>query len=277
MTDSTAERVRRYFDVNTRWFLRTGHNDGGAIRRTVWGPGVTGHAAAMAYVDELVLQRLPGNEPHVVDLGCGVCASLCRMAQRAPLTGTGVTLSPAQVTLARARIEQHGLANRVTCEQGDFCEPNPSVRAADLAFGIESFVLASSSEAFFEQCAALVKPGGRLIVCDDFLSDERWRSEAPASKWLRRFADGWHAHNLKTEAQANALATRAGFTHEETVDLTPHLALGRPRDLATAALMRTFGWLPVQHPYWLMLYGGHALQVGLQRGWLKYLFMVWRR
>lgn len=60
-------------------------------------------------------------------------------------------------------------------------------------------------------------------------------------------------------------------------DLTPFLELGRPRDWAIALLMRLGGWLPIRGSYWSMLYGGHALQVALKRGYLRYLFTVWRR
>jgi hypothetical protein len=33
----------------------------------------------------------------------------------------------------------------------------------------------------------------------------------------------------------------------------------------------------VNGSYWLMLYGGHALQLCLKRGWVRHLFTVWRR
>ena len=57
---------------------------------------------------------------HVVDLGCGVGASLCYLAGLLPITGTGVTLSPIQVRAARERIESAGLSDRVTCIEGDY-------------------------------------------------------------------------------------------------------------------------------------------------------------
>jgi hypothetical protein len=69
----------------------------------------------------------------------------------------------------------------------------------------------------------------------------------------------------------------AGFSHVETLDMTPFLEIRRPRDYAAGVLMRCFGWLPVNGSYWLMLYGGHALQLCLKRGWVRHLFTVWRR
>lgn len=283
MTASVVERVRRYYDENTRLFLSLGQSTEGAIHRAVWGPGVDERQQAMAYVDERVMHWLaqaPSGADgvrHVVDLGAGVCASLCRIARRFPIRGTGITLSQAQVDFAVLRIEALGMSDSVRCLRGDFCALPEGLAPAETAFAIESFIHAASAEQFFRQCAALVRPGGYLIVCDDFLSDARWRSDPRAAPWLDRVAKGWLAMNLITPDEAQALAARAGFTHAATEDLTPYLELGRPRDLAVGALMRALGWLPPLNQYWLMLYGGHALQVCLKRGWIQHSFMVWKR
>lgn len=279
-----SEQVRRFYDDNTRLFLSLGQGTEGTIHRAIWGPGVSNRLQAMAYVDRLVLERVGRLEPaasdkplHLVDLGSGVCASLCRMAKASPITGTGVTISPTQVTLAERRIEAQGLAGRVRCVHGDFCALPPELPVADLAFGIESFVHAPDGSAFFSECAKLVRPGGYLIVCDDFLSAPGVREHRRARRWLQRFSRGWRASNLQAEVEANQRAEAVGFAHVETLDLSPYLEIRRPRDHAIAVLMRSFGWLPINASYWSMLYGGHAVQVCIERGWIKHLFVVWQR
>ncbi len=287
--DSTAlqfdsEQVRRYYDENTRLFLSLGQGTEGTIRRAVWGPGVDNRVQAMAYVDQLVIERLrrlddvgAGELPRVMDLGSGVCASLCRIAKQIAMVGTGITISPAQVQLAEQRIEACGLTASVRCIQADFCDPPQGLPPVDLAFAIESFVHAASGEAFFRACARLVRPGGYLIVCDDVLAAADLRKDRRVNAWFRRFSKGWVASNLIAEDEARQLAAAAGFEHVETIDLTPYLEIRRPRDHLMAALMRCFGWLPIKGSYWSMLYGGHALQVCLERGWMKHSFLVWRR
>lgn len=283
MTRTVVDEVRRYYDDNTRLFLSLGQSNEGAIHRAVWGPGVSERQQAMAYVDERVMHWLAqaprgaDGVRHVVDLGAGVCASLCRIARRFPIRGTGITLSQAQVDFATQRIEALGSGDSVRCLRGDFCALPEALEPADLAFAIESFIHAASAQQFFQQCAALVRPGGYLIVCDDYLTDARWRDDARVARWLERVARGWLGVNLITADEAQAHAAQAGFSHEATEDFTPHLEISRPRDLAIGALMRTLGWLPPLNRYWLMLYGGHALQVCLKRGWIRYSFMVWKR
>lgn len=278
-----SDRVRRYYDDNTRLLLGLGQGTEGSIHRAVWGPGVTDRRQAMAYVDTLVIDRVTrlgaelGRAPHVVDLGSGVCASLCRIAEQVPIRGTGITISGAQVDLARRRIEARGLTASVRSIQADFCNLPAQVDQADLAFAIEAFVHATSAAAFFHECARLVRPGGYLILCDDLVADAGLRADRRVARWLDRFRHGWMAGNLVSLTEADDLARSAGFSHEETRDLSRHIEIGRPRDRAVALLMRGFGRLPVAGSYWSMLRGGHALQVCLKRGWITHVFVVWKR
>ena len=73
----------------------------------------------------------------VVDLGCGVGASLCYLAGLLPITGTGVTLSPVQVQAARERITSAGLSDRVTCIEGDGAPLDSAAVAALAPAGVE--------------------------------------------------------------------------------------------------------------------------------------------
>jgi cyclopropane fatty-acyl-phospholipid synthase-like methyltransferase len=279
-----SQKVKQYYEDNTRLFLSLGQGSEGTIHRAVWAPGVKNRAEAMAYPDRLVLERLErlarpesGEPLHVVDLGCGVCASLCRLAKQAPITGTGITLSPKQAAFAQQRIEAEGLAGRVRCLEGDFSALPAGLPAADMAFAIESFVHAPDAARFFAEASKLVRPGGYLIVLDDLLTSSSLPTDPKAKGWLERFRRGWLAFNLKAQDEANQLAADVGFKHVETVDLTPYLEIRRRRDYAIGALMRCFGWLPIMGNYWSMLYGGHANQVSVKRGWIKYLFVVWQR
>ena len=92
-----AADVRRYYDRHTDNFVAHGRGGAvGALHRAVWGPGADGADAAFRYVENQILEHLRtlphGADPaHVVDLGCGVGASLCYLAERLPILGTGIT------------------------------------------------------------------------------------------------------------------------------------------------------------------------------------------
>ena len=176
-----ASQIRRYYDRQTAGFLALGQGGGeAAIHRAVWGPGVTTRSAAFHFVEDQIADALPrvtpaGSQttPHVVDLGCGVGGSLTYLASRSPIRATGITLSAVQAEIAADRIESLKLADRVTCIEADYTSVPASVAPADLAFAIESFVHGPSPEAFFAECARLVRPGGILVICDDMRRPHR--------------------------------------------------------------------------------------------------------
>lgn len=281
--------VRQYYDRHTGRFLAWGQGgSAGAIHRAVWGPGVATRGQAFRYVEDRIVDQLQAlaardGAVSVIDMGCGVGATLCSLAERMPaLRGTGVTLSPLQVKEARTRIERRGLADRIRCIEGDFCDLSldlspsspPDGARVDLIYAIESFVHGANPAFFFIQCARRLRPGGHLVICDDVLGPD---ANAPAAvRAIERFRRGWRINTLIDREALRTLAAGGGFAHEATADLTPHLELRRPRDRGIALLSSVVRWLPLQGPLG-HLTGGAALNRCLQRGWIAYDLARFRR
>ncbi len=272
--------VRRYYDRHSEAFVARGQEGSdGALHRAVWAPGVTTRRAAFHYVEDRILEVLrqwpvASGAPAVVDLGCGVGASLCYLAGRLPIRGTGVTLSPVQVRLARERIQSAGVADRLRIVEADYSDADLDLGPVDLAYAIESFVHGAEPESFFAAAARLVRPAGLLVICDDV---RRRTTDPSAARAIDTFCRGWHVNALSTAGEIRILAERAGFAHESTTDLTPHLELNRPRDRVVRWLLAPFGRLPLHTTRFGYLQGGTALQACLTRGWIGYDFMLFRR
>jgi len=282
-------QVRHYYDRHTPAFVARGEGrQSGAIHRGVWAPGVRTSGEAIHYVDDQIaaaiqslVSSLPGealaetgDARHVVDLGCGVAASLIRLADHLPIRGTGVTLSPVQARIAAQKISAAGLSTRVQCIEADFCALPATVERADAAFAIESFVHVGDVPGFFEQCRDLIRPGGLLIICDDFRGGT---TDPAAEQALAQFRQGWHVNTLLTVDELRDQARAAGFAHESTRDLSPYLHIGRPRDRLIGAFLGVLKWLPVDARRFDDLIGGHALQTCLRQGWIHYQLVVFRR
>lgn len=212
--------------------------------------------------------------PHIVDLGCGVGGSLCYLAERLTIRATGITLSPVQARLAARRIRDAQLSDRIRCVEGDYCDLPQVIGAADLAYAIESFVHGPDPTRFFAQCSRLVRPGGVLLICDDF---RRSGSEPAAMQAIERFCSGWRVNTLLQADELHSLARAAGFEHESTLDLTPYLEIHRTRDRVVNALLPLLSWLPLDRTPFSHLAGGSALQTCLARGWIGYELVALRR
>ncbi len=275
-----ADEVAKYYDANTRSFLRFGQGgDAGAIHRAVWGPGVQTQEQAFRYVDERLLELVSQTTRRVLDLGCGVGASLQYLANRRDIEGVGVTLSGVQADFARERFAAAGLAQRLSCIQADFTKLPRDLGTFDFAYAIEAFLHSPSAEGFFSEAARVCEPGATLALCDDFASDRAHAGELSfrEARWLREFREGWAVGSLLSVARVSALAKRHGFTLVQDDDLTDHLELRRPRDRLITAVVRAGRRLPTRLPWWLNLLGGNALQMLLVRRLLTYRFLAFRK
>lgn len=280
-----AARVRRYYDRHTAGFMAFGTGgQEGVIHRAVWAPGVTSAGQAFHYVEDRIGDAIEslrpgaataGHEPvsrlHILDLGCGVGASLCHLAHRLDARATGVTLSPLQVRRATARIAAEGLADRVTCLEASYDALPASIPPADAAYAIESFAHAPDPAGFFAEAARVVRPGGLLLVCDDV---RRPGGGAAAERTVARFTHGWHLNTLLASNDVRDLAEAAGFEHRETVNLSPYLV---PRSTRDRVLDAALGWLPLGATPLGPVLGGAALQKCLARGWTAYELLTFRR
>ncbi len=300
----TRSEIEQYYDDNTALFLGLGAGRStGDIHRPVWAPGVENSQEALRWVAGDLLRQadeLGGRDiAHTIDLGCGVGSTLLFL-QRAGLgSGLGVTVSTEQVRRAR-RASAHTPA--LDFERLDFCSPGfrravledrepaeKQPRKFDLAFAIESFVHAREPQLFFENAARVLRPGGRLVVCDDFLvAPERSRLRKKVAKprrskrqrdMVNAFRWGWQASALMTPKNAKQLARKAGFEIAQEQDLTPWLRLRTTRDRVTGATVANLSPLlrRLAPRWWRSLAGGAALNQCLRRGLVQYRLITWRR
>lgn len=284
MSDHVA-RVAHYYDANTRRFLRFGEGtSGGAIHRCVWTPDAGSTAEAADTVNRLLIERLRGHvtdDGHVLDLGCGVGATMIRLARALDARVTGVTISRVQAELGERRFAELGLAGRCRILRADF-RALPAAPRYHAIVAVEAVVHAPSLADLISSLAERLQPGGRLILCDDWMTD-RERGAPERERCLARFRAGWRIGSLHTVDELVSMAGGAGLRLREDLDLTPHLRLGRPRDRVIEALVRATGWLPwvggrmVDIPFWANMIGGSALQTALSRGWAEYRLLVLER
>lgn len=290
--------VERYYDRNTRRFLAFGGGSAsGAIHRQLWGPGVATVREAAGYVNRLLEDALRGVElpghPVFLDLGCGVGGTLLHLARAFPAASLhGVTISRRQVEIARRAAERSGVESRCRFHPSDFESLALGIEA-DVIVAIESFTHSRSADDFLATVARHLRPGGTLVVIDDFLrrDDERYdderrndhkrnderRNDEPnpdADRLASEFRKGWQVPSLCTSRSLIERARAAGLELVENRDLSGLIRLGRPRDRligVVAPLVKRLGLADV--PFFGNLVGGNALHAGLVSGVFEYRWL----
>jgi SAM-dependent methyltransferase len=272
-----AGRVRRYYNRNTFWMRLFGQGRGeGVIHRPVWTGQERSRGEALHTVERLIGETLlpagapEGQSKRFLDLGCGIGGSALWLAARYPVSITGITLSPVQAQIAGNLSSGRGMEDRCRFQVADFTRL-PELSGTTDAYAIESFSHGDDPRAFFDQIGRLLPAGGRLILCDDFVTTGAKAQSMGKEKWLSRFREGWHLKSLITADEVLMLASSTGFDLIRKMDLTPWL---RRTPVFALTLQQLAGRVLRRSPWGASIYGGSALQICQQNGWTEYLFLV---
>jgi SAM-dependent methyltransferase len=166
-----------------------------------WGMNPFRREAMLEQMNREVLDRLclDSNLPaSVVDLGCGLGATLRSLARWRPLARlTGITLVPWQVEQARSLNQASELANRISVQLGDYESTTIAPASYDGAYALESSCHAhyADKHAFLQEAHRLLKPGGRLVIADGFLRRGRL-SSGFRERIYRKLCECWVIEEL---------------------------------------------------------------------------------
>ena len=160
------------------------------------------------------LQVSSTKQPRLLDLGCGLGASLRSFARRLPRARlTGLTRVPWQVERARELNQDAGWSDRISIIEGDYENTSLPTAAYDGLYALESSCHARGIDkaALLAEAHRLLKPGGRLVVADGFLADSRF-----ASAWQERIyhklCECWVIEELAQLPRFIARLEQLGFT-----------------------------------------------------------------
>ncbi len=166
---------------------------------------------------ELICRKLslqPGES--LIDIGCGWGGMLIYAAEHYGVSGTGITLSLEQEKLAKTRIEQRGLTDKIKIVLADYREIQGQYDKF-VSIGMFEHVGKGNFDTFMEKAAALLKPGGAgMLHTIGTTSKER------NGAWVDKYIfPGGYAPQLHELAQ-EMMAAKLTLAHCE--NLKPHYA-----------------------------------------------------
>ncbi len=113
---------------------------------------------------ELVCSKLKlAPDERVLDVGCGWGSFAIHAASRHGVRVVGVTLAERQAELARERVREAGLADRVEIRIADYREVSDGPFDAISSIGMVEHVGEERIDLYASRLASLLRPGGRLL------------------------------------------------------------------------------------------------------------------
>lgn len=154
------------------------------------------------------------NTSRILDLGCGLGATLRSIARALPQANlNGITLVPWQLEQGRQLNQSHPEGRNIAITLGDYEHTTHPAQSFDAVYALESscYAHAPSKSAFLAEAHRLLRPGGRIVVADGFLGQGKLRG--PQKPVYRKLCDCWVIDTLGEIEQFTAELKRLGFTH----------------------------------------------------------------
>ncbi len=181
----SSRNIRAHYDLSNEFFA------------TILDPSMTYSSAlfdnakqSLADAQRAKLQRVIdeaeiGPDDHVLEIGCGWGSFAIEAVRRTGCRVTGITLSNEQLALARQRVREAGLEERIDLQLIDY---------RNLEGTFSRIVSIEMLEAvghrgiftFFETCNRLLAPGGRVVLQVITIPDRRYNSYRFSSDWIRK-------------------------------------------------------------------------------------------
>jgi cyclopropane fatty-acyl-phospholipid synthase-like methyltransferase len=152
-------------------------------------------------------------EPRLLDLGCGLGATLRSFARRLPHARlVGLTRVPWQVERALALNDAAGCGERVRVIEGDYEDTILPPSSYDGVYALESSCHAHGADkgALLAQAHRLLRPGGRLVVADGFLGGRF--ANALQQRIYHKLCECWVIEELGQLHLFTARLEQLGFT-----------------------------------------------------------------
>ncbi len=216
-----AAAISHHYDVSNAFY------------RLVLGPSLTYSCAVFERADatleeaqtvkhELVCRKLGLEQGmRVLDVGCGWGSFLLHVGERHGVRGVGVTISERQAELARERVAEAGLGDRIEIRLADYRDVNDGPFDAISSIGMFEHVGLARLGVYFTRLHELLRPGGRLL--------NHGIARPPGRRPIRRntfvgryvFPDG-ELHEVGAVLSA---VQKVGFEVRHTESLREHYAL----------------------------------------------------
>lgn len=210
-----------------------------SIHYGYWDDKVRSFPQSLLRMNEVMMEAAAIKQTDkVLDAGCGVGGGSIFLASACGCHVTGISLSERQVEQAAAHAKQRGVDSLVHFRVMDYCATDFPDASFDVVWGCESICYADDKQQFVREAYRLLKPGGRLVVADGFVTMSEYNERLVIRKWL----NGWQVKSLESPSRFKNLLNLEGFVHVEHRDISKHVTHSSRRLLKYYFLGKLYLW-----------------------------------
>ena len=179
-----------------------------AIHYGYWDEEVKSFPQSLLRMNEVMIEAAAITaSDNVLDAGCGVGGSSIFIASVLGCKVTGITLSERQAQQAIVNAKQKGMEALVDFKVMNYAATTFPDESFDVVWGCESICYADNKKQLIKEAFRLLKPGGRLVMADGFVTHFENNNHPIIRQWL----DGWQVNYLESPDRFQQLMQQAGF------------------------------------------------------------------
>ena len=173
----------------------------------------------------------------VLDAGCGVGGTSIYIAEKYDAKVVGISLMENQIEAAKKYAVRRKVENSVAFEIANYNNTKFDDNSFTKILAIESACHSENKEEFIKEAYRLLKPGGKLVVCDYFVNKLKDNNDEKNYKIL---CEGWAMANLSKKTDSEIFLSKCGFIDLTFSDYT-NLAMRSSKFMRRIAMM----WVPI--------------------------------
>lgn len=210
--------IAEYYDTTQvhyeKWWNLKKHL---SLHYGIWNKSTKTFGDAINNTNKLLLESCGISESDkVLDAGCGIGGAAFFINKTTNARVTGISLSQKQISSAQ-KIAAKNQLSEVEFSVMDFSNTTFPSESFDVVWACESVCHAPNKVDFIKESFRLLKKGGKLILCDFFLTDNNQKDKF---NWIDKWKMTWAVPDFVTIDLFNKDLKSVGFNNIDHWDYT---------------------------------------------------------